>query len=211
MDRQPFAFLLLDQLDYRAQPGEDMYAWDAQGWFGGDYNKAWLKTEGEREVGGRTEEAEIQVLYARRIAPFWYVQAGLRREAKPEPSRDSAVLAVQGLLPYRFDVEASAFLRAGDLSGRVDAEYEILFSQRLILQPRLETNFATSSDAARAIGRGVNDVQLGLRLRYEIRREFAPYIGYTWTRRVGETADLARARGQDTSEYGIVAGFRVWY
>lgn len=211
MDRQIFAFFLLDQLDYRGQPGEDVFAWDAQAWIGGDYNKLWLKTEGESDAGGGTEEADAQILYGRRISPFWFLQAGIRREARPRPAGETAVLAIQGLLPYRFNIEASTFLRSGELSGRVETEYEVLFSQRLILQPRFETNFATSSDPAREIGSGINDVQLGLRLRYEIRREFAPYVGVVWTRRIGDTADLARARGEDTSEYGIVAGFRVWY
>lgn len=211
MDRQIFAFFLLDQLDYRAQPGDDLLAWDAQAWIGGDYNKVWLKTEGESEAGGSTEEADVQALYARRISPFWFVQTGIRREARPRPATDAAVLGIQGLLPYRFNVETSAFLRSGELSGRFEAEYEVLFSQRLILQPRFETNFSTSADSQRQIGRGVNDVQLGLRLRYEIRREFAPYVGVTWTRQIGDTADLTRARGEDTSEYAIVAGLRVWY
>jgi len=211
MDRQIFAFFLLDQLDYRGQPGSDVFAWDAQAWIGGDYNKVWLKTEGETPTGGSTEEADVQALYARRISPFWFVQTGIRREARPRPASDSAVLAIQGLLPYRFNIEASAFLRGGELSGRLEAEYEVLFTQRLILQPRFETNFATSADPAREIGSGINDVQLGLRLRYEIRREFAPYLGVVWTRQIGDTADLAGARGEDTSEYAVVAGFRVWY
>lgn len=210
MDTERFTFLLLDRLEYRWQNGDDAASWDAQTWWGGDLNKLWLKSEGEK-AGGRTEEAEVQALYARRITPFWHLQAGVRHEARPEPAQNYGVLALQGLAPYWIQAEASAFVRSGEISARLEAEYDQLITQRLILQPRIETNFAGSADAARGIGKGLSDVELGLRLRYEIRREFAPYIGLTWTRKVGDTADLARARGEDASEYALVAGLRLWY
>jgi copper resistance protein B len=210
MDREPFAFFLLDRFEYQAKKGSDSRVWDAQGWFGGDYNKLWLKSEGQ-SVGGRTEEADVQVLYARRIAPFWHLQGGVRSETRPGPTQNYGVLAIQGLAPYWMNVEASAFLRGGELSGRLEAEYDQLLSQRLILQPRIETNFSGASEPARGVGRGINDVELGLRLRYEIRRELAPYVGINWTRKVGDTADLARARGEDVSAKSLVLGLRVWY
>ena len=211
MDTQPFSFLLLDRFEYRAQNGNNALNWDAQGWFGGDYNKLWLKTEGDYIVNGRTEAAEVQALYARRIAPYWHLQAGIRHEARPTPSQNYGVLALQGLAPYWFNVEASAFFRGGEVSGRFEAEYDQLLTQRFILQPRVETNFAGSSDPARGIGSGFTDVSLGLRLRYEIKREFAPYVGLTWTRKLGNTADLARAAGRDARETALVIGLRVWY
>lgn len=210
MDTERFAFLLLDRLEYRWQKGDNATVWDAQAWWGGDSNKLWLKSEGEK-AGGHTEEAEIQALYARRIAPFWHLQAGVRHEARPGPAQNYGVLALQGLAPYWFEVEASVFMRAGELSGRFEAEHDLLLTQRLILEPRVETNFAGAADPARGIGKGLNDVELGLRLRYEIRREIAPYIGLTWTRKVGDTADFARARGEDASLFAIVAGIRLWY
>ena len=211
MDTQRFTYLLLDRFEYRAQDGDDALVWDGQAWFGGDYNKLWLKSEGNYSFGGRTEDAEVQALYARRITPYWHLQAGIRREMRPEPAQNYGVLALQGLVPYWFNVEASAFFRGGEVSGRFEAEYDQLLTQRLILQPRVETNFAGSADRARSIASGFNDVSLGLRLRYEIKREFAPYIGVTWTRRLGNTADLARRAGQDVSDLAIVAGIRVWY
>lgn len=211
MDTGRFSFLLVDRLEYRAQTGDNALNWDVQGWLGGDYNKLWIKSEGDYRVGGRTEEAEIQALYARRISPYWHVQAGVRHEARPRPEQNSGVLALQGLAPYWFNVEASAFFRGGDVSGRVEAEYDQLLTQRLILQPRFETNVAASADLARGIGSGFNDVSLGLRLRYEIKREFAPYIGVTWTRKLGNTADLARLAGEDVRQFAVVAGIRVWY
>lgn len=211
MDRQANTFLLLDRLEYRWQNGDDAVVWDAQAWYGGDYNKLWLKSEGEDVIGGQTKEADVQALYARRIAPFWHIQAGIRTESQPDPSRNYAVLAIEGLAPYWFDVEASAFLRGGEASGRLEAEYDQLLTQRFILQPRVETNFSTAADPLRGTGSGFTDVELGVRLRYEIKREFAPYIGVTWTRRVGNTADIARSNGEDVSETALVAGVRMWF
>jgi copper resistance protein B len=211
MDRQPFTYLLLDRLEHRWQRGADARVWDAQAWFGGDDHKLWFKTEGEQRVGGATEEADARLLYAHRIRPFWYLQAGVRAETRPGPTRKQAVLGVQGLAPYEFGVEAALYLRGGEVAGRLEAEYDLLLSQRLILQPRLETNFSSASDRERGVGSGINDVQLGLRLRYEIRREIAPYIGVSWTRRLGNTADIARAASERVTERGVVAGIRVWY
>lgn len=211
MDEQVFSYLLLDRFDYRAQRGKDVVMWDAQGWFGGDYNRLWFKIDGEDEAGGRTDRAEAQALYARRISPYWHVQAGVRQEMRPQPARNSVVIAAQGLAPYWFNVEAMAFIRAGSVSGRLELEYDQLLTQRLVLQPRVETVFSSSAEPERGVGRGLNHVELGLRLRYEIRREFAPYIGINWTRRLGETADLARQQKRDVREAAIVLGLRAWF
>lgn len=210
MDTERFTFLLLDRLEYRWQKGDNAAVWDAQAWWGGDSNKLWLKSEGEK-AAGHTEEAEIQALYARRIAPFWHLQAGVRHEARPEPAQNYAVLALQGMAPYWLELDASLFMRAGELSGRLEAEHDLLLTQRLILEPSLEVNFAGAAGPARGIGKGVNDLELGLRLRYELRREIAPYIGVTWTRKAGDTADLVRAGGEDASVLALVAGIRLWY
>jgi len=211
MDTAPFSMFRLDRLEQRFQKGSDAQVWDAEAWFGGDYNKLWLKSEGERIVNRGTEEADLQALYARRVSPYWHLQAGVRHELRPSPAQNYGVLAIQGLAPYWFEVEASAYFRGGEVSGQIEAEYDQLLTQRLILQPRIETNWSGSADPARGIGKGVNDVALELRLRYEIRREFAPYVGVVWTRKVGDTADLARGRGEDAIERGIVAGLRIWY
>lgn len=211
MDKQPLTLLLVDRLEYRVQSGPDQRVWDAQAWVGGDLNKLWFKTEGENEVGGRTEQAEVQALYARRISPFWHLQAGMRHDRRSGMSRNSAALGVQGLAPYWFDVEAMLFVQRKGVSGRVELEPDLLLSQRLILQPRIETQFAGYRDPDRGIGRGTEDVELGVRLRYEIRREFAPYIGIEWSRKFGETATLARSRGEDTRDTSVVLGVRMWY
>jgi copper resistance protein B len=209
-DTERFTFLLLDRLEYRAKSGKDAWGWDAQGWWGGDYNKLWFKSEGEGEWRGAAESADVQALYARRISPYFHLQAGVRQEARPAPSRNQGVVAVQGLAPYWFNVEGSLFFGNG-VSGRFEAEYDQLFTQRLILQPRIETNFSGSADRERGVGSGVNDIELGLRLRYEIRREIAPYIGIEWTRKLGATADLTRDAGHDVSETALVLGVRIWY
>ena len=210
-DTQPFSYLLFDRLEYRAGDGDELGMWDAQGWLGGDYNKLWLRTEGEGEFGGRTERAEVQALYARRISPYWHLQVGVRQEMRPQPAENTAVIAVQGLAPYWFDIEAMAFIGEDTVTGRFEVEYDQLLTQRLVLQPRLETVFATSSQPERTVGSGVNHVEVGLRLRYEVRREFAPYVGVNLTRWLGETADLVRAQGDDTSDWAIVLGVRAWY
>ena len=211
MDHEPFVFFLLDRLEYRAQKGADALYWDAQAWYGGDYNKLWLKSEGQRTVGGRTQDADLQVLYARRIAPFWHLQGGLRSEMRPGPTQNYGVLAIQGIAPHWFNVEASTFFRNGESSGRLEAEYDQLLTQRLILQPRIDSDFSTRADPARGVGRGINDVVLGLRLRYEIKREFAPYVGVTWSQKLGDTADIARSRGENVRATAVVFGLRVWY
>ena len=210
-DSQRFTFLQADRLEYRAQPGKDLWMWDVQGWWGGDYNRLWLKSEGESEAGGRTERAEVQALYARRVSPFWFLQAGVSRELRPQPAQNAVVFGAQGLAPYWFNVQAMAFVSRENVTSRVELEYDQLVTQRLVLQPRFETALAASSEPERGIGRGVNHVDLGLRLRYEIRRELAPYVGINWTRRLGQTADLARAEGGRTSETALVVGLRAWY
>lgn len=211
MDTERFTFIQADRLEYHARPGKDLWLWDVQGWWGGDYNRFWVKAEGESEAGGRTERAELQALYARRISPFWFLQAGVRQEMRPQPAKSSLVLAAQGLAPYWFNIQATAFVGTDNVTSRLEVEYDQLLSQRFVLQPRFESALAASSEPQRGVGRGINHVELGLRLRYEIRREFAPYIGVNWSRKLGETANLARALGEEVAERGLVAGVRVWY
>lgn len=211
MDQQIVPYFLLDRFEYGIQKGENSQTWSGQAFIGTDYHKLWLKSEGEKTVGGRTEQADVQLLYARLISPFWHLQAGVRNDARPGPSRNYGVLAIQGLAPYRFNVEGSLFVRGGEVAGRFEAEYDQKIMQRLILQPRAEINVSSSSDRARGYGAGVRDVELGLRLRYEIVREFAPYIGINWSRKAGGTATLAREAGESVTSRGVVVGVRVWY
>ncbi|CAN5254860.1 copper resistance protein B [soil metagenome] len=204
--------LMIDQGETRVYDGRDGYLWDAQGWYGGDIDKLWLKTEGEGSFGEKTEQAEVQALWSRAITPWFDVQAGARYDFAPEPERGHLVVGLQGLAPYLFEIDAAAFLSdEGDVSARLEAEYELLITQRLILQPRAEVNLAAREVRERGIGSGVNDVELGLRLRYEFAREFAPYVGVDWERKLGTTADFARAEGEDVGDISFVAGLRLWF
>ncbi len=213
-DSRPYIFTLFDRLEYGdADDGTNNYLWDAQGWIGGDYNKFWWRTEGEGVAGGgRPESTEFQALYNRSISPFWGIQAGLRYDINPEPDTGYAVLGLQGLAPYWFETTAALFASEdGNLSFRGEFEYELLLSQRLILQPRLEFNASASDVSELGLGSGLNNTEAGLRLRYEIRREFAPYIGVRWEKLYGETKNIAQDAGESTSVVTLVLGFRMWY
>lgn len=211
MDSPIIAKALVDRLEYQTQEGADVLLWDAEGWVGGDYHKLWLKSEGEMSRG-HAEEAEIQALYARAIAPFWNLQIGARHDIQPSPSRTFAVFGIEGFAPLWFEVDAASFISVdGDVSFRAKAEYDLLLTQRLILQPRMEANIAIQDAHKWGVGEGMNDVELGLRLRYEIRREFAPYIGVSWSRKIGETATLARDEGENTDMVSLAAGLRIWF
>ena len=184
---------------------------EADAWAGYDLDKLWLKADLER-VDGDTEEAELQLLYSRAVAPFWDFQTGWRRNIKPQPHRDYLAFGFKGLAPYLFDVDAGLFIgKAGQFSARLDAEYEYLFTQRWVLAPELSMNLYSKDDAETGIGAGLSDMALGLRLHYEIRREFAPYVGVNWSRQFGQTADYTRAEGGDPSDTQIVAGIRAWF
>lgn len=205
-------FIEADQFEYRAGSGEDTFSWDAQGWVGGDYHRIWIKTQGDDVLDGAVKDAEMQILYSRAIAAFWDLQLGARYDVKPNPSRDYAVLGIQGLAPYFFEVDAAAFVsNKGDVSARLEAEYELLITQRLIAKPSAELNFAVQDVEELGIGSGLSEAELGLRLRYEIVREIAPYIGVVWERKVGPTADVARREGADVSDLAFVTGIRFWF
>jgi copper resistance protein B len=203
--------VMIDKLEWRAAQGPDPLVWDAQGWIGKDLNKLWLKTEGEA-VDSTARGAELQALYDRAVAPFWDLQAGWRHDFRPRQSRDWLALGVQGLAPYEFDVEANLFAGGnGQLAGRFRADYELLFTQRLILSPELEVNVYGKDDAATRIGSGLSNLDLGLRLRYEIRRELAPYLGVNWAKNFGRTADFARDEGESTNDLQFVLGVKAWF
>lgn len=216
-DSQLFGFLLFDQLEYRINGGtSDSVRWDAQGWYGGDYNRLWFRSEGESATSGASStEAEFQLLYSRMVAPFWDVQLGVRYDtvsgSGPDQSRWLGVAGLQGFAPYRFDVEPALFVSEdGDVSARLTGTTDWLLTQRLILQPRLETEVAAQDVEEFGIGEGLEYIELGLRLRYEVRRQIAPYVGIEWERLFGRTADFARAEGDDDSNLALVFGLRVW-
>jgi copper resistance protein B len=201
----------VDQLEYRPG-GKDAFSWEAEGWVGGDYHKLWFKTQGDDRIEGPVANAEVQVLYSRAVTAFWDAQVGARYDAKPDPSRGFAVVGFQGLAPYGVEVDAAAFLSDdGDVSARVEAESDFLLTQRLIARPSAELNVAVQEVEELGVGSGVSDVELGLRLRYEIVRELAPYVGVSWERKIGRTADFARGRGADVAELHWVGGVRFWF
>ncbi|WP_140417181.1 copper resistance protein B, partial [Pseudomonas aeruginosa] len=169
------------------------------------------RSEGER-LDGKTEDAEVQALFGHAIGPWWDLVAGVRQDFKPGSPQTWAAFGVQGLALYDFEAEVTAFLgENGQSALRLEGEYDILLTNRLILQPSAEVNLYGRNDPAHGIGSGLADSELGLRLRYEIRREFAPYIGVTWNRSYGNSADLARAEGEDDDEARFVAGIRMWF
>ncbi len=212
-DNQFFAVFRGDRFEYHTGEGKDSVIWDVQAWAGWDYNKVYLESEGAwLSDGEEVEEAELEVLYGRNIATFWDLQAGVRHDFKPEPSRTFAALGFQGLAPGWFEVDATAYVSEdGDVSGALEAEYDLLLSQRIVLQPRFETSIAIQSVDEYGVGQGFNDIELGARLRYEFRREFAPYLGVSWSRKLGETADLAEKGGEDVGFASFVAGIRFWF
>jgi copper resistance protein B len=203
-------FVLLDQLEWQDVEG-DALNWDARSWIGTDLDRLWLRTEGERE-DGRTDSAFAEALYGRSFSRWWDLVIGVRNDFRPGPSRTWGAIGVQGLAPYKFDIEATAYIgESGRTHARFEAEYNLLLSNRLILQPQLETELYGENDRRRGIGAGLSTVELGLRLRYEVRREFAPYLGVVWSRKFGDTADFARAEGERVEDTRLVAGVRIWF
>ena len=210
-DTHRFGKVMLDQLEWRDAQEGSAAAWDAEGWYGGDYNKLWVKTEGER-IGGVPRSASAELLLDRVVARWWDVQGGLRQDFGKGPARTWLALGLQGLAPYWLDVETTLYVgEEGRFAARLKADYDLLLTQRLILQPYGEANFYSKADPQRQLGSGLSDLELSLRLRYEVRRELAPYIGAAWFKRFGDTAGQARAAGEGSDELELIAGLRIWF
>ncbi len=210
-DRAVNSYFLFNRLEaWDADPGT-AYAWEGQGWIGSDINRLWLRSEGER-VDGETESADLEVLYGRGIARWWDLVAGVRHDFKPGESQSFAAIGVVGLAPQKFEVEATAYIgERGQTEANFEAEYELLLTNRLILQPLVEISIFGKNDPARGIGSGLSSVEAGLRLRYEFTRKFAPYIGVVRERAFGNTADLRRDEGEDIDDTRVVFGLRTWF
>lgn len=205
------SYFLADKLEWQDADVGSALAWDLSGWIGGDIDRLWLRTEGERS-NGKTEDAEIQALWGHAISPWWDVVSGVRQDFKPGAPQTWAAFGLQGMALYNFEAEATAFIgESGQSAIRFEGDYDILLTNRLILQPTAELNVYGKNDPQRGIGSGLSNSEAGLRLRYEIRREFAPYIGVTWNRTYGNTADYAREEGEDRSEARLVIGVRMWF
>jgi len=193
-----------------ADPGTGQ-AWEGSAWIGGDVQRLWLRSEGEREHG-HTKAADLEVLYGRGISPWWDLVAGVRHDFAPGPSQSWAALGVQGMAPYKFEVSATAYLgERGHSAFVAEAEYELLLTNRLVLQPLVEVELRGQDDPVRGIGSGLSSAEAGLRLRYEFTRRFAPYIGLVHERTFGGTADYRRSEGEATRETRWVAGVRWWF
>ena len=212
-DNAIHSFWLLDRLEaWDADAGGGTgVGWEAMSWIGTDLDRIWLRSEGER-VDGATESADIEVLYGRAVAPWWDLVAGVRHDFGEGPSQTFAAFGVQGLAPYMFEVEATAYVgESGQTAATFEAEYETLFTNRLILQWMAEAELHGKDDERRGVGSGLSRVEAGLRLRYEFTRQFAPYIGIVHERAYGNTADFRRADGEDIEDTRFVAGVRIWF
>ncbi|AOF98730.1 copper resistance B family protein (plasmid) [Blastomonas sp. RAC04] len=200
-----------DRAELQMRDGADGYLWDLQGYYGGTTSRFWFKSEGEGSFGQRIEDLEIQGLYSRAIAPFFDLQAGIRQDFGGADTT-YAVVGIQGLVPYMFEVDGAVFLsHRGDITARLEAELDQRITQRLIVQPRAELNLAAQDIPQLGIGSGIDSFEIGVRLRYEIIREIAPYIGIEQNWRVGGSADFARAAGEDASVTNYVVGIRFWF
>lgn len=200
-----------DRLEYQARQGHDGLLWDLQGYYGSPTSKLWLKSEGEAALEDDVEDAEVQALWSKAVAPFWDLQLGVRQDLAGQTDTH-AVLGIQGLAPYLFEVDAALFLsQRGDLTARVEAEMDQRITQKLILQPRIELNLAAQDNPVRKVGAGFDRIEAGLRLRYEIVPEFAPYVGIEQGWKLGDSARFARLAGEKPHVTSVVMGVRFWF
>lgn len=211
MDRARYLYLFADNLEQATGFAAKPVRFEGDAWYGGSYNRLWVKLDGDVGTHGDGQgEVEIQALFSHLVSSYWDLQAGVRVDrawGDLGRTRSHLALGLQGLAPYWFEVEAALFIStSGDVSANLQASYELLFTQRLILEPEIEVNVP-----AWGVASGFTDTEVGLRLRYEFRREFAPYLGYIWQRSFGGTADLRRNAGEPLHRRSLVAGFRMWY
>jgi copper resistance protein B len=209
-DSAAYFLVAIDRFEWRGGSGGDALAWNTYAYYGYDYDKAWLKYEGARVSGD--DDARAELLWDRIFSRWWSTQLGVRHDFSRGPSRSWLAFGVQGLAPYWFEVSATAYVgEQGRTAVTLEAERDVLLTQRLILQPAIELRAYGKDDASIGAGSGLSSLEASLRLRYEIRREFAPYVGVTWQRQFGATADFARSAGADEREIQAVAGLKVWF
>jgi copper resistance protein B len=202
---------LLDLAATQDRDDEDGYQWDGEAWLGGDLNRIVIKSEGESYIDEAVESAEVEAVYSRAIGPYFDLQAGIRHDFQPEPSRTYAAFGFEGLAPYWYEIEGTLFLSdEGDLFGRFKGHYDQLITQRFVLETVAEINLSAQEMRDEGTGSGLVDAELGLRLRYEIEREVAPYLGFSWTSKFGDTARFARASGESKEHSSLLAGLRLW-
>lgn len=203
--------VIIDQLETRSADGSDPLVLEADAWFGHDLHKLWLKADIEK-VGSEVEESEFQVLYSRAVDPYWDFQIGWRHNGKPKPTRNWLALGFEGLAPYWIETDAALFIgENSQVNARFTFEHEMMFTQQLVLIPELNMNLFSKKDDAAEVGSGLSDISFCLRLGYEIKREFAPYIGVNWKKKFGGTADHARDAGEKVSDTQFIMGIRAWF
>jgi copper resistance protein B len=206
-----FSKFMLNLAEYQPHAGNDAYRWDARGWIGGDIDRLVLRSEGEGVSGEGVQTGDVQALYSRAVSRYTDVQLGVRQDLEPR-GRTYLSAGAQSLFPYWFEIDGALFLSTrGELLARAEGSYEVQLLQRLVLEPRIELNLAAQDTAATRTGSGLSSGEFGLRLRYEIRREFAPYLGISWESRFGATADYWRAAGEKSHSTHLVLGLRAWF
>jgi len=209
-DRSINYFVLFDQLEWQNRR-DGSASWDTKGWVGGDVNRFWFRTEGDTE-GDQLLAAHTHALYGRAIARWWDLVVGIRQDVRPGDPQTWAAIGLQGIAPYWFELQTTAYFGAsGRTHFRVEGEYELLVTNRLVLQPLIELEVYGKADPEHGMGAGLSTADAGLRLRYEIRREVAPYVGFVWSRKFFGTADLAEAAGEEPATGRVTAGVRIWY
>ena len=207
-----YSLVTIDLLEVGFQKGGESYRFEGEAFTGGNINRFGVKFEGEGAFGERIDDLELQALYSRAIAPYWNLQAGVRYDIKPDPSRSYLVAGLEGIAPYWFKVNAAGFVsNKGEVRARLEASYDQRITQSLVLQPRIEANIAFQDIRAIGVGSGLTDFEAGLRLRYEIEQEIAPYFGVEWRKQTGDTARFSRAAGEDPETISLVAGIRIWF
>ncbi|HEV2275513.1 MAG TPA: copper resistance protein B [Acidobacteriaceae bacterium] len=213
MDNQIFAHLRFDQLEGRTNGSANEFRWDGEGWLGTDMNRLWFKSEGFRE-NHAFSDGDHEALYDRPIPHLRYfdAQAGVRADLDSEPGRAWAALGIEGLAPYFFEFAPTLYIRnGGHVAGRITGSYDLLLTQRWIVQPEAEFNFYSKDDPARKTGAGLSELDAGVRLRYELSWKFGPYVGFAYNGKYGRTASYTRQSGQTTSDPWFVFGIRAWY
>ena len=212
MDREIFAHVILNENEGRFNGSNTQYRWDGEGWVGTDFNKLWVKSEGTLQSNGTLEDGQHQFLYSRAITTYFDLQGGLRSDIDSRPTRNWAAFGIQGLAPYFFDLELTGFVSdQGHLSAKLEASYDLLITNRLILQPQIEVDLYSKADPARLIGAGFSSIDTGLRLRYEFSRKFAPYLGVVYEGNFGQTASYARRMAESTGDFRFAFGVRIWF
>lgn len=204
------ALVLFDQIEWRGGRRGGL-AIENRTWIGGDIDRLWLRAEGE-SADGSVEGAELHALWGRSFSRWWDVVAGVRQDFRPGDPQTWAAVGIQGLAPYWFEIEATGYVGGdGRAQLRLEAEYELLLTNRLVLQPHAEMNVYGKADPLRQLGSGLGGIETGVRVRYEIRPELAPYAGLTWERKLFGTADAARSAGEAVSATRLVVGLRTWF